>query len=156
MAELVRGSRQRIIAYLLNAGGSKEYVLTEARKRRSLTANAYYWAMLNKLSGVLGMPESEVHHNMLREYGVCEVLCIDCRVPLGDYFEHYDVVSTYRADGREMAMVKVYKGSSKMDAAEFSRMVDGMREECEAQGIDVMTPSEIASLRFVQADKEAS
>lgn len=152
MAELVRGSRQRVVAYLMASDGEGEYVLSEAKKRRSLTANAYYWAMLNKLAGVLGMPESEVHRNMLREYGVCEVLCIDCRVPLDDYFEHYDVVSTYRADGRDAAMVKVYKGSSKMDSAEFSRLVNGMRDECEAQGIDVMTPSEIASLRFVQAD----
>ena len=35
-------------------------------------------------------------------------------------------------------------------SAEFSRLIDGMREECVLQGIDVMTPSEIAEMRWVE------
>ncbi len=31
---------------------------------------------------------------------------------------------------------------------EFSRLIDGMREECVLQGIDVATPQEIAEMRW--------
>lgn len=75
---------------------------------------------------------------------------LDARVPLGDYFEYYDAGPARQVGGRPMRMVKVYKGSSKMDSAEFSRLVNGMRDECEAQGIDVLTPSEIAALQWAE------
>ena len=71
-------------------------------------------------------------------------------MPLGDYFEYYDAGPERQVGGRPMRLVKVYKGSSKMDSAEFSRLVNGMRDECEAQGIDVMTPSEIAALQWAE------
>jgi hypothetical protein len=37
-----------------------------------------------------------------------------------------------------------------MDSGEFSRLIDGMREECVLQGIDVATPQEIADMRWVE------
>lgn len=150
MAELVRGTKARCMAYLMGADPERTYAVHEVRRKRTLTQNAYYWAMLNKLAAKLGMPDSEVHMHMLREYGVCQPLEVLASVPLGDYFEYYDAGPARPVDGRMMRLVRVYKGSSKMDRAEFSRLVNGMREECAAQGIDVMTPSEIASLAFAE------
>lgn len=137
------------IAYLSGLDPDRTYEVREVRRRRSLTANAYYWAMLNQLARRLRMPDTEVHLNMLREYGSCEVLSVGLHVPLGDYFPYHDVLGVDWEGGEERRIVKVYKGSSHMDSAEFSHLVNGMREECEAQGIDVMTPEEIARLRFV-------
>lgn len=150
MAELARGDKARCIAALMRADGSREYVVSDMRRRRTLTQNAYYWAMLNRLAAKLGMADSEVHLGMLRDYGSCEAFEVDARVPLGDYFEYYDAGPARQVGGRPMRLVKVYKGSSKMDSAEFSRLVNGMRDECEAQGIDVMTPSEIAALQWTE------
>lgn len=39
-------------------------------------------------------------------------------------------------------------------SAEFARLIDGMREECVNQGIDVATPQEIARMRFVEPGGE--
>lgn len=151
---MMRGHPQDVIAWLLDADPEKLYELREARPKRTLTQNAYYWAMLNKLARVLGMPDSELHMNMLREYGACEVVSFAMHVPqeavrgyLGDYYDELGVNTTCTPNRREY---KVYKGSSRMTTAEFKRLVDGMREECEAQGIDVMTPAELAALRFEQ------
>lgn len=146
----MQGSPIECIAYLTRLDPEKTYEVKEVRRRRSMTQNAYYWAMLNKLARALRMSDSEVHMNMLREYGSCDVLSVSPRVPLGDYFEYYDVIGTDWNGCEEMRTVKVYKRSSAMDSAEFSCLIDGMREECEAQGIDVMTPEEIARLRFAQ------
>lgn len=146
----MQGTPLECIAYLTGLDPDKTYEVKEVRRRRSLTQNAYYWAMLNQLARKLGMADSEVHLGMLRDYGVCEVMSVAVHVPLGDFFKYHDVMCVDWEGGEERRIVKVYKGSSQMDSAEFSRLVNGMREECEAQGIDVMTPEEIASLRFVE------
>lgn len=141
------------MAFLREADPSKTYEVKEVREGRSLTQNAYYWAMLNQLAAKLGMGNREVHVNMLREYGVFQFVSLDDRVPLGDYFAYFDVVGYDPV--MERRHVRVYKGSSRMDSAEFSRLVNGMREECEAQGIDVATPEEIARMRFVEPERNS-
>lgn len=150
MAELVRGDRATCVAFLMGADDGPTYTVGTVKRKRTLTQNAYYWAMLGKLGNVLGIPQDELHERMLDDYGVCDVLNIVASVPLGDYFEHYRVMTEYMLDGARWRMVKVLKGSSKMDSTEFGRLIDGMREECEMQGIDVMTPEEIAKLRFIE------
>lgn len=119
-------------------------------KARSLTQNAYYWSMLNDLARVLRMPDSEVHGRMLRDYGASVDFSVRADVPVEGYFRYFDIVGYGFIDGAWYRTVRAYKGSSEMDSAEFSRLIDGMRQECEAQGIAVMTPAEIARLRFVE------
>ncbi len=150
MAELVRGDRATCVAFLMGAEDGPTYTVGVVKRKRTLTQNAYYWAMLGKLSNVLGIPQDELHERMLDDYGVCDVLCVVAHVPLDAYFEHYRIMSEYEQDGARWRMVKALKGSSKMDSTEFGRLIDGMREECELQGIDVMTPEEIAKLRFIE------
>lgn len=140
----VQGDAWRCISWLSQQPHGARFEVKRLRDRRSLTANAYYWAMLNQLARKLRMPDSEVHLHMLRDYGQCEVFEVAERVPLEDYFGYFDVVG----ESGGTRTVKVYKGSSRMDSAEFHALVEGMREECEAQGIDVMTPEELASLDY--------
>ena len=130
----MKGTLYECIAYLTECDPQKQYEVKEVKKRRSLTQNAYYWAMLNKLARKLRMGDTEVHLNMLREYGVCEVMSLSMSVPAGDY-------------------MRFYKGSSRMDSSEFSCLIEGMREECEAQGIDVATPEEIARMSFTEPER---
>lgn len=149
----MRGTLYECIAYLTECDPDGMYEVKEVKRKRSLTQNAYYWAMLNKLARTLRMGDSEVHINMLREYGVAEVMSVSMSVPVADYFKYFDDMGIDYVDGEERRTLKVYKGSSRMDSAEFSRLIDGMREECEAQGIDVATPEEIASMRFVEPER---
>lgn len=150
----MRGTAFECIAWLASQDPDGQYEVTDARpkRRRSLTQNAYYWVMLNKLAAKLRMSDSEVHKNMLRDYGVCDVFSILDDIPIDGYFKYYDVVGHGWANGRYFKHVKVYKGSSQMTSAEFSRLIDGMREECQIQGIDVMTPEEISSMRWVKPE----
>jgi len=150
----MRGTALECIQWLASQEPTKRFEVTEetSKKKRSLTQNAYYWVMLNKLAAKLRMSDSELHKNMLREYGVYDVFSILDNIPIDGYFRYYDVIGHGYVNGRRFKHVKVYKGSSHMDSAEFSRLIDGMREECAIQGIDVMTPSEIAEMRFVEPD----
>ena len=148
----MKGTVFECISWLASQDPNGTYEVSEAKskKPRSLTQNAYYWVMLNKLAAKLRMPDSEVHINMLREYGVHDVFSILEDVPIDGYFKYYDIIGTGVANGRRFKHVRVYKGSSQMSSAEFSRLIDGMREECVLQGIDVATPQEIAEMRWIE------
>lgn len=148
----MKGNVFECISWLASQDPNKQYEVSEAKskKPRSLTQNAYYWVMLNKLAAKLRMPDSEVHINMLREYGVHDVFSILEDVPIDGYFRYYDIIGTGIANGKRFKHVRVYKGSSQMNSQEFSRLIDGMREECTLQGIDVATPQEIAEMRWIE------
>lgn len=146
----MQGTSFECIAWLASQDPNGNYEVKEVKRRRSMTQNAYYWVMLNKLAAKLRMSDKEVHHHMLRDYGVCDVFSIREDVPIASYFKYYEVIGKGTVNGRVFKHVKVYKGSSQMDSAEFARLIDGMREECMLQGIDVATPEEIARMRWVE------
>lgn len=150
------GNARQLIDYLLQFAHEQErlFDLKERKRKRSLTQNAYYWSMLNKLARRLGMADTELHRHMLREYGVREVVYLRADVPEQEFFEYCDVTGTGLIKGQEFKTVHVYKRSSRMDSGEFSRLIDGMREECAAQGIPVATPDEIARMEFVEPAPE--
>lgn len=142
------GSPFELMEFLSEQDPSKRFELKERKARRSLTQNAYYWSMLSKLKDVLGIPTDELHLHMLRQWGASETFELNAEIPLDGYFKYYDVIDSYiGADGKEKVTAYIYKESHLMTTAEFTRLINGMREECEAQGIDVMTPEEIAKLR---------
>lgn len=138
-----------------DAKGREDGLLFEVRawkRKRSLTQNAYYWALLNRLGQALGYPSDELHGHMLREYGACDVFTVRADVPLKDYFRYYDVVGSGLMDGVRYSHVRAFKGSSEMDSGEFSRLLNGAIEECRQQGIETMTPEEAARLRWIEGE----
>lgn len=119
------------------------------RRGRSLDQNAYYWALLGKMGERLGYANDELHRHMLREYGTYDVFTVRADVPLSRYFRYYDVVGEGTADGVRYRHVRAFKGSSEMDRAEFSKLLDGAIQECQQLGIETMTPEEAARLRWL-------
>ena len=121
------------------------------KEPRSLDQNAYYWALLNRLARMLGYPADELHEWMLRNYGVHDVVLVEVNVPLGEYFDHYDVLMAGWINGRLYNHVRVFKGSSKMDTTEFSHLLNGLIQECKQQGIETRTPAEIARMEYAES-----
>lgn len=150
MASEFAGRPHECIRWLLDQDGEKTFTVRENRKKRSLTQNAYYWVLNDKLADKLRMSRDELHFLMLKRYAPCEVLTVLKKVPLQDYFKYAEVFAEGELNGREYNHVRIYKPSSSMDSAEFARLLDGMRDECEAQGIQTMTPAEMAKLRFIE------
>lgn len=149
MAREFAGKPHEVVQWLMNQDRDATFEVRERKPRRSLTQNAYYWALNAKLADKLRMPRDEVHFLMLKRYAPCEVFTVLKKVPLQDYFKYAEVFRDGVLNGKEYNHVKIYKGSSHMDSAEFSRLLEGVRDECEAQGIPTMTPREIAELEFV-------
>ena len=146
------GNAQAIITWLFEQDKQKIFEIKEKKKKRSLTANSYYWSLLNQLASVMRMDNQECHFLMLKRYGQYEVISIRSDVSIHGYFKYYEEIGKGTVNGKEFTHYKIYKGSSKMDSKEFAILLDGVRSECEEVGIPVLTPSEIAQLKFTGGD----
>ena len=87
------------------------------REKRSLSANAYFHVLCNKISAETGESEDAVK---LRLY------------------------ETRQENGKDYSCYFVYKESHKMDSKEFAHLVDGAIEEAKELGIQTDTPEQLA------------
>ena len=145
------GNAKAIIQWLFDQQyAEKLYEIKEKKSKRSLTANAYYWSLLNQLASVMRTSSEEVHFLMLQRYGQYEVISVLSDIDIHGYFKYYKEIGHGTVDGKDFCHYKIYKGSSEMDSKEFSILLDGLISECEEVGIPTLTPDEVAKLRFIE------
>ena len=136
--------------------GAREYCVAVAYddiQRRSLDANAYLWTLLGKLSAALHIPPEEIYREAIRDVGGNYEV-----TPIRD-----DALEKWRSiwQGNGLGWVceeigpsklpgytnvRNFFGSSTYDTAQMSRLIEIVVRECKAQGIETMTPEELASL----------
>ena len=149
------GNAKAIIQWLFDQqDAEKLYEIKEKKSKRSLTANAYYWSLLNQLASVMRTSSDEAHFMMLKRYGVCEVVSVRSDIKVDGYFRYYEAIGQSDLDGKEFTHYKIYKGSSEMDSKEFSVLLDGLISECEEVGIPTLTSDDVAKLRFIEMRKK--
>lgn len=131
--------------------------LKKWREHRSLSANAYYWVLVGKLSELTGQPNAVIHNMLLRRYGVAEIVggqLLTVMVPDTDEAERetlekeiYHLKPTSKLkEGKDGRMFRAYillKGSSDFDTKEMSRLIGGTIEECKEVGIDTLSTEEV-------------
>lgn len=146
------GNAKAIIQWLFDQQDADKqlYEIKEKKSKRSLTANAYYWVLLRQLASVMRLSSDKVHFLMLKRYGVCEVVSVRSDIKVDGYFRYYEAIGKSDLDGKEFTHYKIYKGSSEMNSKEFSVLLDGLISECEEQGIPVLTPDEVAKLKYIE------
>ena len=145
------GNANAIIQWLFDQqDAEKLYEIKEKKSKRSLTANAYYWSLLNQLASAMRASSEEVHFMMLKRYGVCEVVSVRSDIKVDGYFRYYEAIGQSDLDGKEFTHYKIYKGSSEMNSKEFSILLDGLISECEEVGIPTRTPAEVAKLEYIE------
>lgn len=145
------GNAKAIIQWLFDQqDAEKLYEIKEKKSKRSLTANAYYWSLLNQLASVMRASSEEVHFMMLKRYGVCEVVSVRSDIKVDGYFRYYEAIGQSDLDGKEFTHYKIYKGSSEMNSKEFSILLDGLISECEGVGIPTLTKTEVERLKYIE------
>lgn len=143
-----------IVALVKLKDDGKTYELKEHKQSRTLTQNAYYWQLLGQTARLLKMSNTELHNQMLAEFGQIDTDIgaiimkdsIDWRT-----LPHIHVrptAATRVLDNGELYRVyHVVRGSSTYNTTEMSRLVDGMVEEARQQGIETLPPHELARLK---------
>ena len=141
---------------LLKCDSDKYYKLEikEKKKKRSLDANGYCWALLNELSDKLKIPAIELYQEFIRKVGSYEVICINTQA-MGKFLEVWqsngygwlvDILGESRNYPNCMNL-KCYHGSSVYDTKEMSKLIDEIVVECKEQGIETATGAELDLLK---------
>lgn len=112
------------------------------RKKRSLDANAFFWATIGDISEKIGIPPREIYREMIRDIGGnYDVLPIKtARVELFQNVwekqgEGWICESIGASKFKGYTNMRCYYGSSTYDTAQMSRLIDLAVEEAKAQGI---------------------
>ncbi len=148
-------------------GATVALKVSKYRAKRSLDANAYYWSLLGKLAAALNISNNYCHNIMLRRYGVPEefdgkpvyivIPDTDEADKKANESETYHIKPTSNVrEGNDGNMYRTYilmRGSHGYDTAEMSRLISGIRDECQQCGIPVETPDEIAQLLSLTGGK---
>ena len=140
------GTIEKIIQWLFKQDKNKLYEVKEVKKKRSLNANNYFWEMTTQLANVLRKSKEELYFELLQRYGQSEMVSVIANVDVKPYFKYYTEAGQSVLNGKLFKHYKVYKGSSEMDTREMSILIDGLVSECEEQGIETKSKTEIDSL----------
>lgn len=149
------------------AGEIIDLTVERFAKKRTLTANAYYWVLNGKLAKAIGVSKSRMHNILLRRYGVPEVVNEDlvyAMIPDTEDAENQILESeTYHLkptsnikegkDGIDRRGYILLKGSSQMDTNEMAALIDGTVDECHQVGIETMTPRELNELYEMERNR---
>lgn len=132
-----------LISWLTAQQPDKVFEVIEHHEKRSLSANAYAWALINKIADALRKSKEEVYLQMLKDYGQSEFVSVLSSIDVKGYFKYYEEYGKGHVEGREFTHYKVYKGSSEFDTKEMAILIDGIVQEAKALDIETRTPAEI-------------
>lgn len=128
------------------------------RQKRSLDANRYFWHLCGELAkklsdeGVLHTKE-DIYRDAIKKIGVWiddevipEKVQWRCaaweRLGTGWITERVD----FSADGNR-EIIRFYYGSSQYNTKQMSKLIDNIVQDCKEQGIQTMTPDQIAEMK---------
>lgn len=140
------------LAELFDAWQGKPVEIKQQRPRRSLDANAYAWALLDKLAAKLGRTKAEIYREAIRSIGgVSETVCVrDIAVDkLIEGWRHNGIgwfADTMPSKIKGCTNVVLYYGSSTYDTKQMSALIDAIVQDCKAVGVETLTPEHIAVL----------
>lgn len=143
-----------VAAATADQGKPLQFEIKKWRKARSLSANAYAWVLLNKLGEVLRRPPEELYKEIVRQVPGTSVI----KPFRKDAVEEWDRIWSHGRIGWQTEVlgeskldgyvdVISYYGSSAFNLEQFGVFLDLLIEECKMQGVETMTPEEIALLK---------
>lgn len=141
------GKAEEIVKWLFSQPRDVVFEIRRHRERRSLTANAYAWALIGKIADVLRASKEDVYLRMLKHYGQSEMVSVVSTVNVEGYFKYYEVVGEATLQGKDFTHYRIYKGSSEYDSREMAILIDGIISEAKDLEIETLPPAEIERLK---------
>ena len=141
MQEVKTGTPLELIAWLTTQP-DKVYEIKEHHEKRSLSANAYAWALIGKIADIMRKSKEEVYLTCLKDYGQSEVVSVLASINVKGYFKYFEEWGRGFVGEKEFIHYKVYKGSSEYDSKEMAILIDGIIQEAQNLGIETITPAE--------------
>lgn len=148
-------SRQEVRDFCDRLNKDKKYVATlkESKAKRSLDQNAYFWTLCNRLSETLKIPPKDIYKEYIKDIGGnYEITPIKAQA-VKQWVEIWESkgIGFIAEDLGESKLkgyinIRNFYGSSTYDTAQMSRLLDLIIADCKENGIETLTPKEIALL----------
>ena len=158
IARLDKKDVEQIVTTLTHLKAGVEYDITiRERTKRSLNANNYHWALVEKIAKVNGMSKYEAHNHLMQDYGTdwidaegkqVYVLMKDNDAYLRNETQHYRPTdATEDRKGTTYRWFVLLLPSHLMNKSQMASLIDGTVSEAKELGIETRTPDEINKLK---------
>lgn len=145
------GTPQELAMILFQLDKDKKYKLEEYKERRSADANAYFHVLVNQLAKYYSLSNEDMKIKMNLSYGTIATdkngKVLGCKVPNGtDMKTFYPYAKWYKEDKDGCDCYLFYKQTHTLNSLEFSKLLNGVVQECKDAGIETLDEREIKSL----------
>ena len=155
---VIVGGDRRAIGEIVNKVEPDKYEveIKKIRSKRGLTANAYYWVLVEKIAKSLNTSKQEVHEELIRRYGAFKtdgngeryIFPLEPGKDPKGIAPYTMSIAERELNGKPAVFYAVLKGSSELDSSEFNALLQGGISEAKELGIETLTPKEIAELEY--------
>lgn len=124
-----------------------EWELKPYRQKRSLSANAYAWVLMDKLADKLKTTKEQVYRQAIDSVGVFEEIKVNTP-EAGQRFKRIWMQNGlgWLTKTIDDTTILAYYGSSTYDSKQMARLIDFLQEECVNQGIEVRPQWEVDAM----------
>ena len=150
---------------VIDEGKPLAAVIGTASQKRSLSANAYAWALMNQLAAKINRPVLDIYRDLIRDIGGISAL-VTLRADAAKAFKNGweskgEGWQVHKLDEMTTPQGTFYNlqcwyGSSQFDPSQMHRLIELIVQECQQQGIPTMTPEEISKLKGLTDDAETN
>lgn len=128
------------------------------RKNRSLTANAYFHVLVNKIASELRIADEDVKKRLAVDYGTVAttddgnpyVVQLPADASIESFYPYARLYRTVERNEKTWNCYLLYKRTHTMDSAEMARLIDGTVYEAKQLGIETLTPDELNALEGLE------
>lgn len=129
-----------------------DFDLKQWREKRSLTANAYAWCLIDKIAAKRRMSKVEVYRNAIRDIGgVSNLVCVK-KIAADDLKRTWSKLGLgWQVDELDNSIpgwvnLILYKGSSEYDTEQMAALIDSLVQDAQSIGIETRPQEEIDAL----------
>lgn len=129
-----------------------EYEIKPIRKKRSLSANAYAWILIDRIAAAMRLDPVEVYRTAIDHLGGVTATMITCRQEAVKAFVQSWEAGHLGRQVRELGTrdgwteLMVVYGSSDFDVVQMNRLIDRLTQDAHALGIETKSPEEVRSI----------
>lgn len=139
------GNKSQVINWIIE-NNCDLYEVNEYKIKRNKKQNAKYYKLLGQLAMAINMSVEELHFKMLKDYSQRYEMCIPSSVEVRG-IEYFERKSKFIKNKMEYSTYLVYVPSHELNTKEFAFLLNGLCEACKEQGIETLSPNELAELK---------
>lgn len=160
------GTYLQAVTYLTEQNTLKpgaRWDVKEHKEKRTMTQNAYYWALITEVARKKRQSVPYTHNYELRSARYARWVnnqLVLVKIPDTDEAEEtvmeqveYHLAPTNQRDGNKRIYV-LLRGSSELNTAEFAHLLDCLIQDAHSVGVETLTPGELEQMRMYEQRAE--